>query len=209
MKIWQNVYEGLNFSNVKFYNDLSAGFEKLPQKPQNLGDNLPLASISINWAKRLHFKRVVTCGWFNAAYLYTSELEGIRTVGVSKQRKFATKQECNVQTVQTVEYREWKYIWTFTVYLMYSSVSLHVSNMCKIKVTVRSTHRHALSSGLLHTGRVVHLSKCHLQLEDKSSTCFALPVDFSLRIPLIVGIIILNIFPVDFNVKTNFFSFEY
>ena len=47
MKIWQNVYEGLNFSHVKFYYDLSAGFKKIPRKPQNFGDNWPLAS---NWA---------------------------------------------------------------------------------------------------------------------------------------------------------------
>ena len=38
------VYEGLNFSHVKFYHDLSTGFENLLRKPRNFGDNWPLAS---------------------------------------------------------------------------------------------------------------------------------------------------------------------
>ena len=46
IKIRQNVYEGLTFSHVKFYYNLSAGFENLPRKPQNFVDNLPLASMS-------------------------------------------------------------------------------------------------------------------------------------------------------------------
>ena len=44
MKIWQNVYEGLNFPHVKYYHDLSAGLKNLPRKPKNFGDNWPLAS---------------------------------------------------------------------------------------------------------------------------------------------------------------------
>ena len=47
MKISQNVYEGLNFSHVKFYHDLSAGLKKFPRKPQNFGDNWPLASMRV------------------------------------------------------------------------------------------------------------------------------------------------------------------
>ena len=43
MKIWQNVYDEPNFSHVKFYHDLSADLKKLPRKPQNFGDNWPLA----------------------------------------------------------------------------------------------------------------------------------------------------------------------
>ena len=31
MKIWQNVYEGLNISYVKFYHDLYAGLKKYPE----------------------------------------------------------------------------------------------------------------------------------------------------------------------------------
>ena len=40
------MYEGLKFSCVKFYHDLSAGSKNLPRKLQNFGDNWPLASIS-------------------------------------------------------------------------------------------------------------------------------------------------------------------
>ena len=47
MKILQNVYEGLNFSHVKCYHDLSAGLKNLLRKPQNFGDNWPLASMVI------------------------------------------------------------------------------------------------------------------------------------------------------------------
>ena len=36
-------------SHVKFYNDLSAGSKNLQRKPQNFGDNWPLASIL--WTK--------------------------------------------------------------------------------------------------------------------------------------------------------------
>ena len=39
------MYEGLKFSHVKFYHDLSAGFKNFARKPQNFGDNWPLASI--------------------------------------------------------------------------------------------------------------------------------------------------------------------
>ena len=39
------MYEGLNFSHVKFYQDLSAGFKNLPRKTQNFGDDWPLASM--------------------------------------------------------------------------------------------------------------------------------------------------------------------
>ena len=42
----QNVYEGLTFSHVKFYYNLSAKFENLPRKPQNFDDNWLLASNS-------------------------------------------------------------------------------------------------------------------------------------------------------------------
>ena len=38
------MYEELSFSHVKFYYYLSACFENLPRKPQNFGDNWPLAS---------------------------------------------------------------------------------------------------------------------------------------------------------------------
>ena len=37
-------------THVKFYPDLSVGFENLPRKPQNFGDNRPLASI-LQWTK--------------------------------------------------------------------------------------------------------------------------------------------------------------
>ena len=51
MKIGQNVYEWLNFSHVKFYHNLSAGFENLVRKPRNFGDNigrLPVLCFSKN-----------------------------------------------------------------------------------------------------------------------------------------------------------------
>ena len=40
------MYEGLYFSHVKFYRDLSAGLKILPRKPQKFVDNWPLASMS-------------------------------------------------------------------------------------------------------------------------------------------------------------------
>ena len=49
------MYEGLNFSHVKFYHDLSAGLKNLQRKPQNFGDNWPLASrqvFKVAWAAR-------------------------------------------------------------------------------------------------------------------------------------------------------------
>ena len=62
MKIWQNVYEGLNFSHVKFYHDLSAGLKNLRRKPQNFGDNRTFASMLsyykiVNWKNKIHINK--------------------------------------------------------------------------------------------------------------------------------------------------------
>ena len=57
------MYEGLKFSHVKFYHDISAVFNNLPRKPQNFGDNWPLASNSFSLLQNdIHYKLGVKKG---------------------------------------------------------------------------------------------------------------------------------------------------
>ena len=42
------MYEGLTFSHVKYYYDLSTGFKNLPRKPKNSSYKLPLTSIYLS-----------------------------------------------------------------------------------------------------------------------------------------------------------------
>ena len=51
----------LKFSHVKFYHDLSVGFKNLPRKPQNFGDNWPLASSYVSQATRAFLGMLPLC----------------------------------------------------------------------------------------------------------------------------------------------------
>ena len=71
------MYEGLTFSHVKFYHDLSAGLKNLPRKPQNFGDNWPLAS-NFNG---FHPKWLILFTTFQPAVLYANGLQS-ETLGI-------------------------------------------------------------------------------------------------------------------------------
>ena len=59
--------KGLTFLTWNFYHDISAGLKNLPRKPQNFGDNWPLASklefltVCLPWAR-------VTIYWSPSSY---------------------------------------------------------------------------------------------------------------------------------------------